>query len=257
LKTLNEPVMLAEETSQNLLAYAIVNKAEVHTYLGEFNQAFNDLEKAVNLFTTMDDEIGLVEAYLLLGFEYYPAIDDITHAKEALNHAQHLIKSKQESYQEQQVRILIGLAKVNLVTHAFHEAAAKLNKAEQIAIKENLIWWLPALAYLQGQTYKALSKTIAARSHFNKGLTFIEEGGCPDYLSPILLELGMMEEDEVHQAGLLKQCLLAAEKRSRYIDKVHCFLKAGQLLSNYQESILKELGHKYLLKAHSLQKQLK
>ncbi|MEJ2747542.1 MAG: adenylate/guanylate cyclase domain-containing protein, partial [Anaerolineae bacterium] len=58
LKTLNETAVLAEETSQNLLAYAIVNRAEVYAYLGQFVLAQKDLDKAINLFTAMDDEIG-------------------------------------------------------------------------------------------------------------------------------------------------------------------------------------------------------
>ncbi len=254
LETLNESTELAKETSQNLLAYTIVNKAEVHTYLGNFSQALSDLEKAVSLFIVRDDEIGLVEAYLLLGCEYYPAVNDPINAEQALKQAQHLIEAKQDSYQEQQVRILIGLANVDLMIGLFDQAKIKLDMAEQLIDKENLVWWAPAAGYLQGQNQLELANAVKAKTYFNKGLFSVDDGGCPDYLPPILLKLAIMEEDENHQEELLKQCLLAAEQRSRYIDKIRCFLEAGQLLANRQDSGLRALGQKYLLKAARLQR---
>jgi tetratricopeptide (TPR) repeat protein len=246
LKTLNESAALAKETSQNLLAYTIVNKAEVNTYLGKFNEALSDLEKAVNLFTVMNDEIGLVEAYLLLGYEYYPAINKPKLAKQALDSAQKLIEFKQESYLEQQVRILTGYASIEIISGAAEGAIKTLNKAGEIADQEGLIWWIPAIAYQNGKAQIALNNLAEAQNHLNNGLKSIENGGCPDYLAPILLQLGLIEEDSNRQADLLKQCLLAAEQRSRHIDKINCFKKAGQILANHIDPDLNTLGQKYL-----------
>jgi tetratricopeptide (TPR) repeat protein len=253
LETLDESAALAEETSQNLFAYAIINKAEAYAYLGKFSQALSNLEKAVSLFTIRNDEIGLVEAYLLLGYEYYPAINDPINAEQALKQAQQLIESRQDSHLEQQVRAFIGLANVDLMIGLFEKAKISLNAAEELAVKGNLIWWVPALRYLQGQAELGLANTVKAKTHFKRGLSSIEGGGCPDYLPSILLKLAIIEENESRQVELLKRCLLAAKQRSRYIDKINCFHEAGQLLANQRDPDLKALGQKYLLETDRLQ----
>ena len=255
LATLNETAVLAQDTSQNLLAYAIVNRAEVHAYLGHFSQAHKDLEKAINLFSFMNDEFGLVEAYLLLGYEYYAARGELDEATVALDQAQQLIQSRPDSYLEQQVRASIGQAKVSQLAGASAQAHAQLQQAEEIVAAENLNWWLPAIAYLQGKTSLAHGNGAEARAFFQKGLDSVENGGRSDYLPLILLELGLMETSENRQVELLQACLQTAEKRARYLDRLACFRQAGQILAGCDDPDIRTIGEKYLALVKTARKQ--
>ncbi len=252
LDALNETASLAADTSENLLAYAVVNRAEVYAYLGQFRQAQHDLEQAINLFTLMDDDFGLVEGYLLLGYEYHPPLNEWKEAETALRQAQRLIETKLDSYTEQQVRLLIGLARVKLAAGAVEEAYSYLRTAEKIIANEKLTWWLPATAYLLGKTSQKMGNLKAAESYFLKVMSAVEEGGRPEYLPLALLEMGKLTADTSQMLSLLHQSLVAAEKRARIHDRRICYLEAGAILAKSDVPRWQELGRHYLELAETL-----
>ncbi len=246
LETLNETAELAADTSKNLLAYAIVNRAEVYAYMGQFPQARQDLEQAINLFTIMDDEFGLVEGYLLLGYEYHAPLNELEKAEAALLNAQQIIELKPSSYMEQKVRASIGIARIKLAKGSVQSAQTHLQTAEQIIAQENMIWWLPAMAYLQGQANLALNNEASAKDWFMKALSAVEKGGRPEYLPLTYLELARLASGRQQKLTFLERCLETAEKRARYLDRLTCYREAGEMLAKNDLPQWKEMGHRYL-----------
>jgi hypothetical protein len=71
----------------------------------------------------------------------------------------------------------------------------------------------------------------AAGGYFRKAVETAAERGCPDYLPPALLGLAMVESDPEKRREYLRACIESAERRARYVDKVYCLEKAGEMLA--------------------------
>ncbi|MBE2223842.1 MAG: AAA family ATPase, partial [Anaerolineae bacterium] len=73
LETINEAIQLVTAESQTFLTTFLLNRAEILCYLGEFQSARFDFDEVARHFTKADDHRGLLEFYLLQGFDYYAA----------------------------------------------------------------------------------------------------------------------------------------------------------------------------------------
>jgi hypothetical protein len=107
----------------------------------------------------------------------------------------------------------------------------QLERAEKLVKEMGLVWWQPVVAYFQGKYYCQEGNRAAARLCFEAGKTAVAQGGSPDYLPLILLELARLSEDN-EQKGYLRQAVEAAQQRSRAVDRVTCLQMAGQLLED-------------------------
>jgi len=107
----------------------------------------------------------------------------------------------------------------------------QLERAEKLIKEMGLVWWQPIVAYFQGLFYIQQGDRAAARVCFEAGKTAVSQGGSPDYLPLILLDLGRLSEGN-KQIGYLRQAVEAAQQRSRAVDRVTCLQMAGQLLED-------------------------
>ncbi|HEX6387042.1 MAG TPA: tetratricopeptide repeat protein, partial [Anaerolineae bacterium] len=114
LKSLNEAIELVQDVSRNFLARFIGNRAEILAYLGRFPQALTNFNEALDLYTAMDDEQGLLDVYVVLGYEYYCMLGEWDKARFCFEQAQRLIDLQQEYHLEAHARVLIGLGQVEL-----------------------------------------------------------------------------------------------------------------------------------------------
>ncbi|MCZ7671123.1 MAG: tetratricopeptide repeat protein [Chloroflexi bacterium] len=76
LEVLNEAIELISIESQTFLARFLGNRAEIYCYLGEFSRAHIDFDEAVHLFESIHDQKGLLEVYLVKGYDFFAAQKD-------------------------------------------------------------------------------------------------------------------------------------------------------------------------------------
>ncbi len=228
LTTLNEAAGLGEKASRNLLAVALTNRGGVLSYLGEYEAALHDFERAVDLLELMDDKYMLIEAHLQWGYEYAAAQGKWAEAAQHLQAAQALIGEQTAAYPQEQARLLIGLAQTALARNQPEQAAALLAQAQSLA--QGMPWWQPAIAYFAGLACRHRGDTAAARQQFHDGCRYARAQGCPDYLPLLLLELARLETAPAQRQLYLEQCLTAAARRARHADRLYCRAEAERLL---------------------------
>ena len=252
LTTLNEAIDLAQNVSSNFLARFIGNRAEILVYLGRLPQAFASFKKALDLYMAMDDEQGLLDVYLVLGYEYHCMLDEWNEARYCFEQAKQLIDLRQGYYLEAEARLLIGLGQVELQTAALERAQYLFTEAKEIIEENNFAWWRPAVFYYEGLSWLVQEELTEARRSFQHALEAVDADGCPDYLPLILLELAQLASDKEKQA-YLEKCAQAAQARGRFLDRIHCLDKAGSMLLQYDQARLRKVGASCLEKARRLE----
>jgi adenylate cyclase len=246
-ETLNEAILLVADVSNNFLAQALANKAEMAAYLGAFDEAQIYFQEAMNLFRAMDDESGLIEVHLLWGYEYHLALGHLAAAADHFQQAQALIDRRPEYHLQETVRLLVGQAQLSLRSGALADVAAQLEQANSLIAERELLWWQPAVCHIAGEYYRQQGNLEKARTVWQKGLASIETNyGCPDYLPLLLLGLARLTAAGEARDNLLLDCLKAAEARSRYSDRTACYREAGELLCQSDDANVRAVGKSYL-----------
>ena len=91
-----------------------------------------------------------------------------------------------------------------------------------------------------------------ALTYFQMSLSS-SQSGCPDFKSPVFLELAHLEPKVDKREQLLEACVQSAENRSRHGEKIYCLQSAGNLLAQSDNIRLRKLGEKCLAKLENLQ----
>ncbi len=253
LSTFNEAVSIGQETSRNLLAIALYNRAAVHAYLGQYATSLAGFEEAVQLLEPRQHTRQLIEAFVAWGFEYDCALGYWAAAQERFTQALHLTTQQPESYPEEQAQLYLGLTLVSLHQQQWEMASEYLTRAEQLIRERNLLWWRPGLSLHAGYLEMARGNIEAARQQFIEGLTAVDKGGSPDCRAPLLLELARLESDPVARIAYYQQCAQAAQARARHKDKLRCYQEAGTFFASQQDPEMKERGLELLRQAQQLQ----
>ena len=246
LANINEAIGLIRATSHNIQAHMLNHRAAIYCYTGQFTEALADLKMAVDLFQKMDDTLGLLQSYLLWGFEYSQGQQDWKEGRRRLVQVGQLVASQPEEagmYVQEAARLWLGLGIVALNTGHLSQAETMLQKALRAVESRKLRWWLPMVLYQLGMVQVAREVSVEEiRPFFTKAHHAAANGGCPDDMPLILLQLARLEADEEKRMQLLEACVATATERSRFADKVACFREVGPLLLNAEESRLRRLG---------------
>jgi adenylate cyclase len=252
LVTLNEAVVLARATARNLLGFALVNRAEVFAYMGRFADALGDFQEAVDLFIPMDDEYGLLTTYLLWAWEYSLPLQQWPAAQALLEKAQEIIERQSNTMPEESARTLIGLGRVLVADGRHDEADRCYQEAAGIIQDKDLCWWWPALYYFAGLLKLAQGGTDQARLLFEKAAGATEGRGCPDYLCLALIELARLEVVTETREQWLEQCIEAACRRGRHLDRIATLRAAGEMLLDSEDARRRDLAQEALGQAERL-----
>ncbi|MEM7333253.1 MAG: AAA family ATPase [Chloroflexota bacterium] len=241
LQSVNQAIEFAQTTSRNFLARAYSNKAEILTYLGLYNEALDTFELSMNLFTVMEDNQGLLEVFLLFGFEYHLSKEEFDEALVYFEKAEKIIEQLSALHSEGEARYLIGKGAVYLA-QGEPECLGVLEKAAEIIEKQNYSWWKPAVNYLLGQLHIQLGKKNMAMGLFNVALESAHADGCPDYLPLIYQSIALIESNEHQATEYLMLSARHAIDRAKFYDKKNT-LKAVQerLRANEDETAVKAL----------------
>jgi tetratricopeptide (TPR) repeat protein len=230
LATWEQAAAIAEDTSRNVFAIVLSNRAEILTYVGRFEDAERDFQKAVNLFAQMDDAYSLAMAHLLWGYEYCIVQERWQEAQFHFDTACATFDFRSDNYPEEKARLMIGLGCLELGIGTAEKAGQLFQSALELIEEKQLNWWQTPANYFVGLVYLRAEETGTARKYFNRAVETAAQRGCPDYLPPALLGLAMVEAEPETKKGLLQACIETAEKRARYIDKIYCLKTAEELL---------------------------
>jgi class 3 adenylate cyclase/tetratricopeptide (TPR) repeat protein len=253
LDTLNEAVTVARTTVRNLLGLTLMNRAEVLAYLGHFAKALGDFEEALDLSVLMDDEYSLLMLYLLWAWEYDLPLQQWTSAGAHLQGAQEILQRQPDPLPEEMVRALIGLGRVLAADGKYAEAGHSYQEANRLIEDKDLCWWKPALYYFDGLLKVAQADRLGANSLFQKAASATAEHGCLDYLCVSLLEQARLESTNGHRERLLEQCIEAARRRARHLDRITCLKEAGEMLLRSRQIRRRILGGEALQLAAQLE----
>jgi len=257
LVSIDDAIELVRDTSRNFLATALSNKAEILAYLGNFKDAEQAFDEAIDLFVAMDDQQGLLDACLLLGFEFHSVLGQWDQAHSYFEQAEKLLGTIEGENVESQVRLLIGKAQIYLHNRQLDRAKPLLITGLNLIEKNRLSWWQPAVDYFTGLLYVHMGDTGLAVKSFIAGIAAIENEGCPDYLPLIQLELARLEKETNKQRNLLLACIGSAENRARFVDLIHCYEHVGAFLADIDQEDALTVAKEYQLKAKLLKKRMK
>lgn len=252
LETIREAVELGRSSGDNLLAHALGNRAAILAYLGQFAEARADYQEGVQLLQRMNYPSQLIDLYLSWAYDYSSVRGDWVEARQRLNQAQVLIEKQPESYPEEKVRLLIGLAQLALHEGQATQAVALLAEVKTAVETMNFSWWRPAVHYFWGLAAAERGETAVAEQHWQTGLESIPQNGSPDYKPLILLALAQQASKSAHKERLLTECIAAARQRARYLDRKLCLETAGNILTNSQSPPMRQLGETCLREAQSM-----
>ena len=241
LQTYNEAITLVQDASRNFLAHMLTNRAAVQAYLGYIVAAQKDFQEATNHFVAMDDAYGVAESYSLWGFEYSNVVQEWEAAAAQFAQAQRALDERPDAYPEQQVRVWLGQCQMALQQGDIERVVEWLDAADLLIADKNLVWWQSVAAYFRGKYHCYQSELEVAEACFRLGETAVAQGGSPDYLPLIFLELAALVTDHSRETYLV-QSIEAAQKRSRHRDRLHCLQTAGQLLLASKNEAMREIG---------------
>lgn len=221
---------LANHIPPSEVAHALVTQGEAQCYVGDFIQARASFGRAIDLFTQAHDTAGLIRTHSVYGYEYASMLGDWVDARHHLEMAQRLHSHTPLNDALEVTRLWLGLAQLELRRGSRAKVQEHLQLAHQLASGRQMIWWRPTLLYFQATYTLTLSQVEPAQSLLQEAQAAVREGGNPDYLPLILLELAHLAPNMVEEQHYLAACIQAAEKRGRYLDKLHC-LQVSQALN--------------------------
>lgn len=231
LESLDEAVQLAQDTSRNHLAVVCSNRAEILAYVGRFEESLADFEKGVNLFAEMNDPYQLLIAHLNWGQGYYNALHLWDEAMTHFVAAQEIIEKQADQGSEERVRLLVSVAEMAAQSDKLDVAEHCLQEGLKLIEEREHYWWRPQALYWQGVVQAQRGDVAAARSRWQDALLAVENKGCPDYSPLIWLALGETAANLSEQTHCLEQCLITANQRARYVDRLYCQQRVGEILT--------------------------
>ncbi|WP_420631589.1 adenylate/guanylate cyclase domain-containing protein [Candidatus Leptofilum sp.] len=237
-------------------AHGLVQRAAVHIYLGNFAEALADLQLAGDLFDGMDDTPGRLKLYLLWGNDYHGGLGDWRQARRRLVRVGQLLKAhpKDDGMVVQEgIRFWLSLGQVALNTGRWPQAEKLLRQVLTAVQPRRLVWWQPAAYHAWGRLLLACTPTDApnwetavaeAHSYFQKAFQAVEDGGCPDELSLILLQLGLTSRalGDERCWHYLETAVQTAQQRARFADRQIVLQQAGEALQQASNEHLQQLG---------------
>ena len=245
LAAAEEAAALLNGVSPNLLAHALTQRAAVHIYRGQAAAAAADLQLAADLLEGTEDAPGLAAVYLLWGYEYGRIAPDGNQTRGRLERARQLLEAylEEDGFSAAWIRLYLGLSQAELDQGQTDEARLWLAKAVALAQAEGTVWQRPSVWYLWGETVLAAGDRRYARELFSEALTAVHEGGCPDDLPLILLQLARLTaKRDTHRLRFFEAAVSAAHERSRFPDKLTCFREAGAILAEVDDGRLRRIG---------------
>ncbi len=248
LATLNEAIDLVKVEGLAQLALSIGNRAEVHCYLGNYSEAKIDFDEGVRLFEILDDQRGLLEIFLLLGFDYYAAIQDWENARKSYNAARKILEQFPEQFFESHARLQIAEGQYWLKARDSELARRHLEKAVSLVEEKKILWWKAAAHYFYGNYFLQINNPDEATEQFKYALEQIDMGSCPDYKPLVLLALAQLEQANVAKIELLTACIDCTEERASYFVRRFCLQEASQSLLQSNDVQAKQLGKSFLEK---------
>ncbi|MCP4360311.1 MAG: AAA family ATPase [Chloroflexi bacterium] len=246
VRTYDEAVLIGRDSGRNLLVMALANRAAAQSRLGDFPKALQDFEEVVGLLDIMNYPSLKVETYLFWTFEYSSVLGEWDAVQEKLARVEEIISQQPESYFEENARLLIGWGQLRLHQDEVQQAIDFLERALELIHEKELLWWEPIAYYFLGLALMVLNQREKARLQLLAGLQSASDLGCPDYKPLLLLALAKLEPPGKEQRNILQRCLLAAELRARYADRMICFREAGAILASYDDPSSQQLGRNYL-----------
>ncbi len=250
LGRVTEAIELVRSTHHNLLAHALTQRAAVHLYLGQYPRALSDLKTAADLFEGMDDIRGEVELYLLWGKEYCPAIGDWGASSSLLQKADGLLASGaagDKGHERLRVQLWLGLGRAALETKRLVQAETIAGRLLSAIEDDDHIWVRPAVYLFAGLFRLAAhpddpSAVKGARVYFHDALDAVKNGGNPDYLAPIFLQLAQSAPSQQYRQKYLELSLKFAQERATFREKSHCFKTAVPILDQSTDERLRQLA---------------
>ena len=246
MATIEEAIENAENKSLNWLAHMLTHRASVHIYCGKLKLAYGDLKQSVELFESMDDALGLLKARLTWGYEYCQAQNDWPAAQQQLVQVGEIIGSQKagsQMHMPEAARLWLGLCQTALYSEQLAQAKDLLGKAMRVIDLHHLDWWRPTGLYLNGLILMKEANGFKRAQHiFKTAVNLSHESGNPDELPLLLWQLAIVTDDQEKKSQLLEACVTAAQKRSRYFDKLACFQAIGPLLLESEDPQLHQLG---------------
>ena len=213
---------LANHIPLSEVGHALVTQGEAQSYLGQFVPARASFGRALDLFTQAEDHSGLIRTHIVFGYEYASMLGDWVEARRHLENAQRLLSHTSFKDALEVVRLWLGLAQLELRRGSRPQAEAHLATAAHLLQGGSINWWRPTLLYYQAIYKLGVPEVDGARRLLEEGQTAVQEGGNPDYLPLILLDLAHLAPHVVEEHRYLTRCAHAAEKRARYLDRLHC-----------------------------------
>lgn len=244
LQSVQQALVLVRGASHNLRAHILTHRAAVFIYAGRLEAAVADLQEAVDLLGKMDDAPGLMQAYLLWGFEYCHSTRDWQESRRRLAQVGQIVASEETSrmYVQEAARLWLGLGIVAFHLEHFAQAETLFQRGMHIIESRRLRWWRPTALYWLGRvSMESRDKQSEAAHYFRRAIRAIHDGGSPDDLPLILLHYARLTPGEM-QWELLEACVAAAFRRARFIDRMRCLREAGERLLAAEEPRLRRLG---------------
>lgn len=260
LKYINEGLEIIEKISIYWQAYMLSHRAVIHIYEGHLKPAHQDLVQSIAIFESMDDPLGLLRARLILGVDYAPAAQDWSMAQDQLVRVGEIISSQEvdsQMYLPEAARLWLGLSQTAVYRQHWKQAKELLAKALRVIEFNKLERWRPKALFLSGLTFSQDPQDWGrARTLFKMALQLITEGENEDELPLILLHLGLVTTETDKKLQLFEASVAAAQKRSRFRDKLTCYNTVGPFFQQCDDARLRQIGSSCLAFVSAAQKSI-
>ncbi len=213
---------LASRIPPVLTGQALANRAAAAFYSGEFAAGLKALAAAEPIFQDADFLHGQARVLLLRGYEWLLPRGEWEEARGCFTAAEALVPRTGEHSVENHIRTLIGLAQVDFQAGALEQAAAHLNTAAEISAENGLQWWNPAIFRGRAAIHREAGQLARANSLLEKGVRTVRQGGNPNDLPLLLLDLARLMPNPVLRLPLLEECQTALNTRCRAVDREPC-----------------------------------
>jgi tetratricopeptide (TPR) repeat protein len=247
LTAVNEAIRVVQTISHHVMAQLLLQRTAVFLYTGQLSSAYTDLRDAARLLEGMDDPQTLMQLYLWWQ-EFYRERGELTQAQAYLARINQLLAAQTaEKATLTEIQIRFWLATAQITHHLQHPEQTKplCHLTLQTCLAHNLLWWLPLAYYWLGLAELDQNES-GATILFQQALDAVKQGGNPDMLPPISLQLALLEIDIERRERYLVTCVKAANMRAAYRERIACFRIAGPLLTASTNADLRQMGERCL-----------
>jgi tetratricopeptide (TPR) repeat protein len=247
LTVVNEAIRVVQTISRNIMARLLVQRTAIYLYTGQLLAAYTDLRDAARLLEGMDDHQTLMQLYLLWQ-EFHQVRGDLTEAQAYLGRITQLLAgqtAEEATTIEIQIRLWLATAQITHQLQRPEQSKSLCQLAIKGCLARHLLWWLPLAYYWLGMAESDYDQA-AASSQFQNALDAVKQGGNPDMLPLISLQLALLETEVERRESYLVACVKAANVRAAYRERIACFRIAGPLLAASTNAELRQMGERCL-----------